>query len=276
MSGQLSVAESRKAIIAQVVDDKFKKQLAMALPKHLTIDRFVRCVLSQLNKTPTLLECDPGSIAIAVLNAGEMGLEPNGRDGHLVPYKVKGAMRAQFIPDYKGLIRLAYQSDMVTLVQAQAVYEKDLFGYKFGSGAYIEHVPSQDEDRGALCYAWAMAKLTNGGEPFVVLNKGDIARRRKAAMGANSEYSPWNQHAEAMWRKSAVRELAKWIPQSPRLERAVNAENEAGDPLDVLDDLGGEETPEQASANDVGSARSQADEIERRLREKQEAMSESK
>jgi recombination protein RecT len=235
---QLTIVEAKKVISERLTAPKFSAQLKMALPKHLTPDRFVRCVFTQCNKNPKLLECTPDSIANSVLVGGEIGLEPNGRDGHLVPYwnGKKKCFEAQFITGYQGIIRLGYQSGMVKSFQAQAVYSRDIFNYKFGTGAMIEHIPCTDIDRGELVFAWAMAQLDNGGEPFVVLTPGDIKRRMSASQSADKEYSPWKSNTEAMWRKSAVRELAKWIPQSPRLERALMAENDAGEPLGMFDD----------------------------------------
>ena len=46
--------------------DKFKPQLALALPKHLTADRMARLALTAFSTTPALQKCDPRSIAAAV------------------------------------------------------------------------------------------------------------------------------------------------------------------------------------------------------------------
>lgn len=89
--------------------------LKMALPKHMTTDRMIRIALSAISRQPLLLECTPQSIALALIMASETGLEPNGRDAHLIPYwnKKIQAYEAQFQPDYKGLVQLAYRSGQV-------------------------------------------------------------------------------------------------------------------------------------------------------------------
>ena len=48
----------------------------------------------------------------------------------------------------------------------------------------------------------------------VVLNKAQIAVIKKSSQGASSEYSPWVTNTAAMWLKSAVRQLGKWVPTS--------------------------------------------------------------
>ena len=53
----------------------------------------------------------------------------------------------------------------------------------------------------------------------VVLNKAAVAKIRASSQGASSEYSPWQKHPESMWLKSAVRQLAKWVPTSAEYVR---------------------------------------------------------
>jgi recombination protein RecT len=201
--------------------------LRMALPKHMTPDRMIRIALTACSKNPTLMECTPQSIALSLINASETGLEPNGYEAHLIPYKNKGIWEAQFMPDYKGLVQLAYRSGLVDSFDAAPVYEKDRFDYKMGTDPYIDHKPSDAPDRGALVAAWACAKIKGGGVKFVVLNRADVQRRRSASKSAGSDYSPWNVHEAAMWTKSAAKELSKWIPRSAEMQAAIGLDDDA-------------------------------------------------
>ena len=54
--------------VFSVFMDKFKPQLALALPKHLTADRMARLALTAFSTTPKLQECDPKTIAEGVLD----------------------------------------------------------------------------------------------------------------------------------------------------------------------------------------------------------------
>lgn len=212
--------------------ENVKRQLQMAMPKHMTADRIVRATLTAALKNPKLYQADTNSLALALLDASQLGLEPNGRDAHLVPFKNSKKSKAaghdvfdvQLIPDYKGLVQLAYQSGIVRGIDAKAVHEKDLFQYELGSNDFVKHIPCTEDDPGQLVYAWAMVKFKDGGEKFVVLNRRDIKKRRDKSQTANSDYanvreqSPWNTHPESMWAKSAIKELSKWMPQKQGLE----------------------------------------------------------
>ena len=52
-------------------------QFARALPKVMTPERFTRIALSALSNTPKLMECTRNSFLGALMNAAQLGLEPN-------------------------------------------------------------------------------------------------------------------------------------------------------------------------------------------------------
>lgn len=198
-------------------------QIGRALPKHMSADRLVRVALISISKTPKLLQCTPESLAKALTECSSYGLEPNGRDIHLVPFwnNKKGVMEVQVIPDYKGLVQLMYRSGLVVNVQALAVRRKDEFDYKFGTGAFVSHKPADEDDRGPLTYAWAMAELKGGGSPFVVLNKSQVVEHMKKSQSSNFDDSPWKLYPDAMWAKTALRVLSKFVPKSAELADAL-------------------------------------------------------
>jgi hypothetical protein len=75
-----------------------------------------------------------------------------------------------------------------------------------------------------------MVHFRSGGSKFVVLNRRDINRRKTKSQTASRSDSPWSLYPEAMWAKSAVKELSKWMPQVPELQTfhdAVDADNAA-------------------------------------------------
>lgn len=78
-----------------------------ALPEVITPERFTRMALSALNTTPKLNECTPMSFLAALMNAAQLGLEPNTPLGQafLIPYNNKGKMECQFQLGYKGLMK---------------------------------------------------------------------------------------------------------------------------------------------------------------------------
>lgn len=85
-------------------------EIKKALPAVMTPERFTRIALSALNTTPALNQCTPMSFLAALMNAAQLGLEPNTPLGqaYLIPYKNHGTLECQFQIGYKGLIELAY------------------------------------------------------------------------------------------------------------------------------------------------------------------------
>jgi hypothetical protein len=85
-----------------------------------------------------------------------------------------------------------------------------------------------------------MVRFKGGGSKFVVLNQRDIKRRMDKSQTANRDDSIWKMYPEAMWAKSAVKELAKWMPQVSGLEHfheAIDLDNsvESGQQPTVID-----------------------------------------
>lgn len=200
------------------------------VPKHLTPERLARIAYTAIVRNPKLAACQPMSLANAVIEASMLGLEIGGPLGmaHLVPFKDQ----VVFIPGYKGLMDLAYRSGKVSHFSAHPVYENDHFVYQYGISPKLEHRPSESE-RGPLKYAYAICKFNDGGFDFEVVNRADIAATKKKSSGAQwgGKDCPWNNEDEwTMWVKTAIRRLAKRIPQSPDMQRAVAADElaEAG------------------------------------------------
>lgn len=73
-------------------------EIKKALPKVITPERFTRIALSALNNTPALQPCTPMSFLVTLMNAAQLGLEPNTPLGqaYLIPYKNKGVLEFQF------------------------------------------------------------------------------------------------------------------------------------------------------------------------------------
>lgn len=212
---------------------KSKDQLAMALPRHMTVDRLIRVALTTIQRTPKLADCTPMSLMGALMESAQMGLEPDGMLGHahLVPYfnNKTGAMEAKLIPGYKGLISLAYRSGAVSSIHAEVVYAKDKFDFAFGLVERLEHVPNLTGDRGERKAVYAVARMKDGSHAVVVLSMLQVEAIRKRSRAGES--GPWVTDYDAMAAKTAVRQLAKWIPQSPELQGAAAKEDE----LDVVD-----------------------------------------
>jgi recombination protein RecT len=190
------------------------------IPRHLTPERMARIAYTAISTSPALASCHPMSLANAVIEASMLGLEIGGPLGmaHLLPFGGK----ATLVIGYKGFMDLAYRSGIVSNFSAQPVYENDFFEYAYGLHPKLEHRPAEG-DRGKLRYAYAVAHYKGGGYDFEVVTPADIVATKKRSSGAKKNDSPWNQAdlEWTMWVKTAIRRLAKRIPQSPDIQRAA-------------------------------------------------------
>lgn len=247
-----------------VMSDAMKKQFALALPKILPVDRFMRCLVTQFNRIPDLMKCDKTSVLSGAMTAAQLGLEIDPALGraYLLPYKDKNkGMIAQLIIGYKGFTDLAYRSGQVSGIQAECVNAKDKFIYQYGLEPRLEHVPSEDEDRGELKYVWVVVSLANGGKVWRVLNRSDIMRHKSFSKSAHSDYSPWNTSEAEMWRKTAIRSIAPLMPLSPELRDAVASEETDLQPMFVesISEYIVDETVLQSDADGLAAAAAQGE-----------------
>lgn len=223
---------------AQIVTNAINNQagrFTAVLPEHFNATRFTNLVLTAVKSKPQLMECfntEAGkmSLLLAAMLAAEVGIEPDTplQEGWLLPRRNGQRMECQLSIGYQGLIKLARQSGEIKSITAQVVHENDDFDYGFGlEGDTFHHKPAHGP-RGELTHAYAIARYKDGGYNFVVLDQADVERRRAKSDSWKGEksraYSPWTTSTEAMWRKSAIRELAKWMPKSALMVKAMGNE----------------------------------------------------
>ncbi len=201
-------------------------EIKKALPTVLTPERFTRIALSALNNTPALQKCTPMSFLAALMNAAQLGLEPNTPLGqaYLIPYKNKGVMECQFQIGYKGLIDLAYRNGQMQTIQAQCVYKNDYFEYEFGLEPKLIHRPAST-DRGELVYFYGVFRTVNGGFGFHVMSKSDMDLYAKNYSKAfDSSFSPWKTNYEEMAKKTVIKQALKYAPIKTDFQRALSAD----------------------------------------------------
>lgn len=217
---------SPRALVQQYQDS-----FAQVLPSHITRpETWVRLAQGALKKGKrvqdgrTELEVaagnNPGVFLATLLDCARLGLEPGTEQYYLTPRRVKvnGAYRTEIlgIVGYQGHIELMYRAGAISSVVAECVYERDKFRFSPGRDEIPVHEIDWDaDDRGKLRLVYAFARMKDGATSrVVVLNRAAISQIKKSAQGADSPYSPWQTAESAMWLKSAVRQLAKWVPTS--------------------------------------------------------------
>lgn len=215
-------AQGRQSIsdLIRIMIPEIKK----ALPSVMTPERFTRIALSAVKNTPKLAECTPLSFLAAMMNAAQLGLEPNTPLGqaYLIPYKNRGQMEVQFQIGYKGLLDLAFRNERMQSIEAHTVYENDEFYFEYGLNPVLRHIPVWQE-KGDILGFYAVFHLNNGGYQFEVMSKQDIDNyATKYSKAFSGDYSPWKVNYEAMALKTVLKRLLKTAPIQPEFRKAMS------------------------------------------------------
>lgn len=250
-SGTLSKTEFKKVV------DGFKAEIAAALPIHLkgNAEKYARQALTLFSQNPRLQACRPVTILSALMTASALGLDltPSLGQCYIIPYDSKKrdggnwvtVSEAQFQLGYRGAIALAQRSDRIARIAADVVCERDYFEYSKGLNPKLEHVESDEEDRGPVTHVYAVANFTNGGYAFEVwpVNKV-ISHAKKFSKSYDSSKSPWKTDFESMAKKTLIMAIWKYLPVSTEIMTAaaqdetvkddVSGISKEGDVIDIM------------------------------------------
>ncbi|WP_186065078.1 recombinase RecT [Burkholderia gladioli] len=203
--------------------DKFKPQMALALPKHLTADRMARLAVTAFSSTPKLQECEPKTIVAGIMTAATLGLEI-GVDGQgfLVPY----GRTCQFVPGWKGLVDLVSRSGRAT-VWTGAVFEGDEFDYALGDSPFIRHRPGEENDPDKITHVYAVGRVNGSEHPVIEVwtIKKVWKHRDKYNKVGGKHYS--FRDPEMYARKVPLLQVLKYMPKSIELQNAMAIANAA-------------------------------------------------
>lgn len=229
---------SQKAVIVKLVESK-RVELLQLLPSHMRspegVDRLIRVTTSCILANPQLRDCTPASLITGIVQAAQLGLEPTGQYGgaYLVPFKNNGQLEATMIPDYRGLIEIVRRTGQLKSIGAWVIHEEDEFDYCEGFDL-PKHKRAWNQPRGEITGVWAAARLKDGGEQFVVMDRNEVDAIKAISKGAKSNFSPWNTPVgyPEMMKKTALRRLCKLLPRSVEFRDATEIIDRA-DPIDT-------------------------------------------
>jgi recombination protein RecT len=220
--------------------DKYKGQIANALPKHISPDRMVRLTMTAFSQNTALQKCDLHSIFGSVVVAAQLGLEIGvGGQGYLVPYGGK----AQFVPGWQGLVDLVSRAGRAT-VWTGAVYQGDEFDWALGDAPYVRHRPGAGGDSWKdITHVYAVGRVNGSQFPVIEvwsmdkvvkhLNKFNKVGARHYALEKNG------QNMEMYARKVVLLQVLKYMPKSIEVQRAVDVATavDSGKPFTIDSDM---------------------------------------
>jgi recombination protein RecT len=237
----MSTAASGKAAIsafnALLDNPRVQGQVASACSRHVKPERMIALVRTIVSRNPRIAECTPLSVVGCLIDCTQLGLEPLPQLGHvyLVPYrnwKTK-TVELQLQLGYQGMIAMALRTGRYSSISAEVVRENDHFKMLLGSEEHLEHTYSLKGDRGEVIGAWAKAVHADGKVQIKPVTLDDIHKARALSKdwarwdseGRDQKKLPvWEEHFDAMCRKTAVRRLFPFISLPSETQAAVQVD----------------------------------------------------
>lgn len=199
---------------------RMEKQFALALPDHVSPEKFVRVVMTAINTNPDLQKADRQSVLAAAMKCAQDGLMPDGREAALVTYGNK----ASYLPMIAGVLTKVRRSGELETINAHVVYEKDVWSYALGDDERIEHRPYMEGDRGKPIAVYAIAKTKDGGIYREVMSVAEVEQVRNVSRAKGN--GPWVQWWGEMARKTVLRRLSKRLPMSTDLQQVFQRDDD--------------------------------------------------
>lgn len=207
----------------------------VSLTDEKTFIREINFAIQIIKGSSALQKCSSDSILKAVFEVSQTGLtlNPVFQYAYLVPRKGKCVLD----PGYKGLIKLATDTDNINSIEVHLVYEGDECEIDLATDKKIlRHVPYQatGKEQGGILYGYSKAILQDGRAHVEIMSYKQILDIRgysesyKYEQNKNQKYSPWFTMEPEMCRKTIVRRHFKYLPKSDnkQLERALELDNE--------------------------------------------------
>ena len=205
--------------------NSMKPEIERALPKHVDADRIARIAITTIRTNKDLQSCEPMSFVAALMQASQLGLEPNTPLGeaYIIPYKDKGVPSARFEMGYKGLLSLAHRTGEYQTIYAIEVYTNDEFDYAYGLEPFLTHKPAEEPEGEPIRY-YAVYHLKNGGKEFRVWSRKKIEQHaNKYSMAFKKGWtSPWKTDFDSMAKKTVLKDLLKYAPKSIEFAKALS------------------------------------------------------
>jgi len=213
---------------------QYQTQIVNYFEKEDKAMQFLSAVTSAVQRTPTLLTCDPTTLINSFMMMAQLRLLPSGVSGeaYVLPYNNKGTMEAQFQIGYQGLVTLFYRAGAVS-IHSDIIRENDVFEYKNG---LINHEVDMFSKRGEAKGAYVIVKIGTGGEIHKAMTKEEILEIAKKSpsyfkKGSKTEvgfYTPWNPKNDPelwMWKKTVLKQAGKLVPKNEEIAKAVAEDN---------------------------------------------------
>jgi recombination protein RecT len=192
--------------------------------------KFLSSVMSSVQKTPELLNCDPKTVITSFMTMAQLGLMPSDISGeaYVLPYnKGQSGKIAQFQLGYQGLVTLFYRAGGIG-IRSEIVRKNDKFSFINGVVKHEIDIFKSNKNRGEAVGAYVIANV-NGQELAKVMNKEDILDMgKKFSKSFGTAFTAWKEENDPelwMWKKTVFKQLGKMLPKNETINRAISEDN---------------------------------------------------
>jgi recombination protein RecT len=238
---EMTTREKKLTTLSDLLNDPSSQaKMAKAAPAYLNTETLTRVALTAVQKNEALMKVSAGSILQACMDCAAYGLVPNSmtNEAHLVPF----GNSCVLVVGYKGLIKLATNTGLVSAVKVRKVFENDFFKYELGLNDILEHKPATSNP-GKFIGCYAVVVFTDGTQDFRYVSKEEgLAHGKRFSKNFGSKSSTWKLDEEAMICKTAVRMVLKYVPSSPEnlkrseaLSRAITSDERMESGAGIID-----------------------------------------
>lgn len=285
--------QQNKSFSAVISGEGAQKLIRASLRDDGAVKRFTGTLISVVNASAQLRECEPGSIISAALRGEGAGLI-YGQGYYVVPYGKK----AGYITSYKGWCQLAIATGLYADIDVLDVREGERKGRDKRTGKPIidMSVYDTDEEReqhpiiGVKAYFllkdgyyreeyWTMGEILNHANRYSQAFSRDVYEKWKSGktLTKDEQYSvengsPWYTSTMRMAKKTVLKSLltSGFAPLSNEVKSLLNNELDSGEAIipdigdDVIPDLSvvdGEATASEAADAPQSDVEAQAVEI---------------
>jgi recombination protein RecT len=200
----IEVKQNQKDFAAIVFSQKVQEKIARHFTDEFQKQKFVDALISIYMSNADLQKCEPQSIIYAAVKAAELGLPLNSMGyAYVIPYGNK----AQFQISYRGLLRLAMRSGLLTKINVVPVTNNYLVDYtEVGDLRLIKTAdnPTSPDIVGFFGYLEYKTGFTHS---IYKTTEELMKHGQKFSKTFNSVNSIWKTHFEEMATKTIIKNL---------------------------------------------------------------------
>ena len=231
VSNSLTQSARKVGLATYLTNDAVKAQINKIVGGKDSA-KFISSIISAVQATPALQNCDNSSIVSAALLGQSLNLSPSPQlaNFYMVPYGNK----AQFILGWKGMVQLAIRSGYYKRINVLPIKEGELIRFDpLEEEIEVKLIEEEEvrENTPTIGY-YATFTYLNGFKKAIYWSKAKMeAHALRYSQGYKSdkknktEYTFWSKDFDSMAMKTMIRQLiGKWGIMSSELQTAYTAD----------------------------------------------------